>query len=111
MKNTLKELTRGEIAVLLSTLALLAVFFSYLVYHVRDAHREGTFDKRPPISDLFGKPGERLNVPDPQKIEGWMTFKYVNVVFGLGNGVLKNALKIEDPKYPNVPIGKYSRKS
>lgn len=55
MKNPFKELTRGEVAVLLSTLALLAVFLSYLVFHVRDAHREGTFDKRPPISDLFGK--------------------------------------------------------
>lgn len=110
MKNPFKELTRGEIAVLLATLALLAVFFSYLVFHVRDARREGTFDRRPPISDLFGKPGERAGVPDPQKIESWMTFKYVNVVFDLSDDVLKSALKIEDSKYPNLPIGKYSKK-
>lgn len=40
-----------------------------------------------------------------------MTFKYVNVVFGLDDSVLKNALSIEDKKYPNLPIGKYSKKS
>lgn len=40
-----------------------------------------------------------------------MTFRYVNVVFGLHDDVLKNALGIEDSKYPNVPIGKYSKKS
>lgn len=40
-----------------------------------------------------------------------MTFKYVNVVFGLEDSVLKNALSVEDPKYPNVPIAKYSKKS
>lgn len=110
MKHALKELTRGEIAVLLATLALIAVFSSYLVFHVRDARREGTFERRPPISDLFGKPGERT-APDPERIEAWMTFKYVNVVFGLPDDVLRDALKIEDPKYPNVPIGKYSKKS
>lgn len=111
MKNTLKELTSGEISVLLATLALIAVFFSYLVFHVRDASREGAFDKRPPITDLFGKPGERTSSPDPDKIESWMTFKYVNVVFALSDDVLKDSLKIEDKKYPNVPIGKYAKKS
>lgn len=50
-------------------------------------------------------------MPDPERIETWMTFKYVNVVFNLDDTVLKDALDIEDKKYPNVPIGKYSKRS
>lgn len=105
MKNPFKGLGRGEILALAATFALLAVFSTYLVLHVKDARHEGAFDRRPPISDLFsGKPGGIPNTPDPMKIEPWMTFKYVNVVFELQDGVLKSALKIEDASYPNLPI-------
>ena len=97
---------------MVATFALLAVFSSYLVLHVKDARHEGAFDRRPPISDLFGgKPGGVPNTPDPMKIEPWMTFKYVNVVFELRDDVLKNALKIDDASYPNLPIGKYVKKT
>lgn len=40
-----------------------------------------------------------------------MTFKYVNVVFGFDDAFLKDALKITDPAYPNLPIGRYLKKN
>lgn len=112
MKNPFKDLTNGEIAALLCTFGLLVTFSGYLVLHVKDARHEGAFSHRPPISDLFGgKPGTVPNTPDPMNIEPWMTFKYVNVVFELPDDVLKNVLKIEDASYPNLPIGKYVKKT
>lgn len=112
MNNPFKDLGKGEILALTATFALLTVFSAYLVLHVKDARHEGAFDRRPPISDLFsGKPGGIPNTPDPMKIEPWMTFKYVNVVFELPDEVLKNALNIGDASYPNLPIGKYAKRN
>lgn len=59
MENPFKHLTKGEMAVLAATFALLALFCGYLVFHVQDARREGTFENRPPIKDLFTRNGER----------------------------------------------------
>lgn len=53
MNNPFKVLTKGEIAVLATLAALLAVLFGYLALHVQDARREGTFENRPPIRDIF----------------------------------------------------------
>lgn len=47
---------------------------------------------------------------NPDRIEPWMNFKYVNVVFKLPEEYLAEALNVDDPKYPNVPIGKYAKK-
>lgn len=55
MNKFFKVLTKGEIAVLVATLALMAVFFGYLVFHVQDARREGTFENRPPIRDIISR--------------------------------------------------------
>ena len=112
MRNPFKNLTKGEILSLVATFALLAVFCSYLVLHVKYARHEGAFDRRPPIGNLFSGTRQGMpNEPDPLKIEAWMTFKYVNVVFDLPDALLKDSLKIEDPSYPNLPIGKYVKKT
>lgn len=112
MRKILKNLTKGEILALVATFALLAAFCAYLVLHVKDARREGAFDRRPPIGSLFSGTRQGMpNEPDPMKIEAWMTFKYVNVVFDLPDGLLKDSLKIEDKSYPNLSIGRYVKKT
>ena len=54
---------------------------------------------------------ERPAPPEVDKIETWMNFKYVNVVFDLPDSYLEETLAIEDEKYPNVSIAKYLKKS
>ncbi len=41
---------------------------------------------------------------DANKISGWMTFKYINLIFNLPPEYLKNELKITDKRYPDVSI-------
>ncbi len=51
-----------------------------------------------------------LNV-SPEVLRPWMTFEYVNRVFGLPPEVLKDALHIADPKYPKLTIASFARKA
>lgn len=41
-------------------------------------------------------------------IQPWMTFSYLNHVFGLPSGYLKTELSISDPRYPQLTIGEFS---
>lgn len=49
------------------------------------------------------------SVPSPSFIEGWMTFGYINQVFGLPPAFLQHQLGIADSKYPNVQIARYAK--
>lgn len=40
----------------------------------------------------------------PDQIRGWMTFHYVNLVFGLPPAYLQNSLNIKDSHYPNLSL-------
>jgi len=40
----------------------------------------------------------------PDQIRGWMTFRYVNLVFGLPPQYLQGALNIKDAHYPNLSL-------
>jgi hypothetical protein len=42
-------------------------------------------------------------------VQPWMTFDYVNKVFGLPASHLKDALNVRDPRYPNVSISHYAK--
>lgn len=106
-----KKLSRMEMAILVVSSCTLAVLFWYLATHVRFAHEEGAFENRTKIMDVFrDKDGNAVSTPNPDRIEPWMNFRYVNVVFKLPEGYLAESLGIDDPKYPNVPIGKYAKK-
>ena len=39
----------------------------------------------------------------------WMTFDYINVIFKLNPAYLKNALAIDDIRYPNIRIDRYAK--
>ncbi len=106
-----KKLSRTEIVILAASVMTLAVLFFYLATHVRFAKEEGLFENRPKIMDVFrDKNGNATSVPNPERIEPWMNFRYVNVVFRLPEEYLRDSLSIDDAKYPNVPIGKYAKK-
>jgi hypothetical protein len=44
-------------------------------------------------------------------ISSWMTFDYINKVFKLPPAYLKQALQINDAKYPVLTIGQYAKKT
>ncbi len=39
-----------------------------------------------------------------EQIRGWMTFRYVNLMFGLPPAYLQNTLGVKDGHYPNVSL-------
>ena len=45
-----------------------------------------------------------------EDIQPWMTFDYINKQFDLEGDYLKNALNITDPRYPNIPVGSFSKR-
>ena len=40
----------------------------------------------------------------PDQIRGWMTFRYINIVFGLPPAYLQNSLSIKDTHYPSISL-------
>ena len=50
-----------------------------------------------------------LPVSDTGIIRPWMTFDYVNRLFGLSPGYLKSALSVTDPSYPKLSISGYAK--
>ena len=78
------------------------------------------------LTTLFVRKMERLNQPgriftkhrrrpiteaDVARISEWMTFEYINTVFGLPADYLKDTLHIEDTKYPALTLKRYARKT
>ncbi|HYV33777.1 MAG TPA: hypothetical protein VE973_02925 [Candidatus Limnocylindria bacterium] len=45
----------------------------------------------------------------PDQIRGWMTFRYINLVFHLPPEYLKNSLNISDARYPNLSINSLAK--
>ncbi|HYF04957.1 MAG TPA: hypothetical protein VEA59_02185 [Patescibacteria group bacterium] len=44
-------------------------------------------------------------------ISSWMTFDYINTAFDLPTDYLRNAMHINDSRYPKIPIGRYAQKN
>jgi hypothetical protein len=45
----------------------------------------------------------------PEDVQTWMTFDYVNRVFGLPKEYLQQNLAIEEKGYPSIQIGRYAK--
>lgn len=46
----------------------------------------------------------------PEVLRPWMTFEYVNRIFGLSPEILRNTLGITDRRYPKLSIAAYARR-
>ena len=46
---------------------------------------------------------------NPDTIEGWMTFDYIDHIFSFPPGYLKAALNISDSRYPRLTIDAYAK--
>lgn len=49
-----------------------------------------------------------LSPSDADLIRPWMTFDYINQLFGLPPAYLKQSLELTDPRYPNLAITEYT---
>lgn len=115
MKRTsfFRKLNRTEILLLAFLSVLLAVFAFFLERNFDTARRSGVFEgRRHAVSRLLTHTGTSATGAKIEigRIESWMTFQYVNVVFGMPDEYLEGELGISDPKYPNVPIGSYAKR-
>ena len=66
----------------------------HTIYHYRDATR------------VSQDPKSIMHALHP-----WMTFDYITVVYRLPKDFLKNIFSITDPKYPNIRIDSYAKKT
>lgn len=51
------------------------------------------------------------DIVTPEEIEPWMTFQYVNFIFGLPDAYLKNSLALSEERYPKIQIAGYARRA
>ncbi len=45
----------------------------------------------------------------PEQIRSWMTFRYINLIFGLPPEYLQTLLGVTDKRYPNVSVGSLAK--
>ncbi len=44
-----------------------------------------------------------------RRIEPWMTFNYINILFNLPSDYLRDRLAIKDERYPNLEIRRFAK--
>jgi hypothetical protein len=83
--------------VLVALTAILAVSLYVFVQNLETLRLHGYFKAhfRHPVT---------LQKISPDQISGWMTFRYINLVFKLPPSYLQSSLSIEDKHYPNLSL-------
>lgn len=88
-------------------LVILIVVFSYILLRNMGVHRREILDQHKTMREFFLS--HKTTLTDVGYIENWMTFRYVNKIFHVPEEYLKIKLDIHDRRYPNMPIGRYSK--
>jgi hypothetical protein len=96
IKNS-KERTFIQWVILVALVGVLAVSLYFFISNF-ESLRRGGFIRGHIRRQLVG---QKIS---PDQIRGWMTFRYVNLVFGLPPAYLQNALSIKGSRYPNVSL-------
>jgi len=78
----------------------------WFIYSVIELRRSGELRTNNSIRKHYAYPNNIVNV---NNITAWMTFDYINVIFKLDSTYLKNALMIDDTRYPNIRIDRYAK--
>lgn len=66
------------------------------------------------VALYFVEPPKRrhpVSVQNVTQISAWMTFEYINSLFDIPPALLKDALKVENAKYPLITLKQYAKKS
>lgn len=83
---------------------LLAVLLIFLVRDYLALRRANIINHRELSLSAFVQKHGPLNASDIDVVRPWMTFDYVNRLFGLPNDYLKDQLQISDPRYPRLTL-------
>jgi hypothetical protein len=100
-------------------LVLVLVFEAqYFIVTVESYYSQGelrpTYRHQEETVQLSGKTKRQMvsdTAPTIDSIQLWMTFDYINVVFKLPSGYMKDILGISDAQYPNIRLDTYSRRT
>jgi hypothetical protein len=57
----------------------------------------------------FGRNHVYKQTINPDQIQGWMTFSYINYIFSIPPDYLSVSLAIQDSHYPNLGISQYAK--
>jgi len=88
---------------------LIILCFTSLIWFINSViklHKSGELKINNNIKKYYANPQNTMSV---NNIMTWMTFDYINVIFKLGPNYLKNALMIDDNRYPNIRIDRYAK--
>lgn len=100
-----KHISMKVIVVILSILFILSII--WLIYSVKNLTKSGELETNTNLRKLSTYTYNTKNV---NNITHWMTFDYINTIFKLDPSYLKNALLIDDTRYPNIRIDNYARR-
>jgi hypothetical protein len=84
---------------------LLVILFIFLVRNYLSLRRANLINRRELSLSAFVQKHGALNASEVGVIRPWMTFDYINRIFGFPKDYLKNQLQISDPRYPNITLG------
>ena len=99
-----KKLIKSILSFIIIFLSVLVIIFFNELIEI--STKKYTDHRLPHKSQIL-----RLGPNDIGLIEYWMTFDYINHVFGLPEDYIKQELQISDPKYPRISIRKYAREN
>ena len=106
MDNKRPNWLTGENVVIVILIIACAAAFWWLVSSINFSYKSGYFHpQRYPREYLNSTTTVPFLVSD---IQLWMTFDYLNKVFGLPQNYLKQSMNIQDGRYPNLQLNRYA---
>ncbi len=94
---------------LVSTSLLVLVFIGLLLLFGFLLFRSFLLVRHSNLSVRSGALHHQVLVTDPNYIEGWMTFRYINTIFKLPENYLPHYLQVTIARYPNLTLDSYSK--
>lgn len=94
--------------VLITLGVILIILFVFLVVQYRVLRDEQILNDRALRSAALERHAP-LPPDEASVIRSWMTFDYVNRIFGLPSDYLRSRLDITDSRYPRLSIGSYAK--
>ncbi len=88
---------------------VLVVLFAFLWRDYRLLRRAQIAGAREARFSAFIKRHEPLTANEAGFIRQWMTFDYINKIFGLPSDYVKTQLQITDSRYPRISLSGYAR--
>jgi hypothetical protein len=87
---------------------VLVVLFILLVRNYLMLRHANLISRRELSLSAFVQKHGPLGASEVGVIHSWMTFDYINRLFGIPQDYLENQLQISDSHYPNLTLGKYA---